>query len=305
MVSSPTPGYRGRFAPSPTGPLHFGSLIAAVGSFLQARSQQGEWLVRMEDLDPPREVQGAADDILRTLEALGLQWDGAIMYQSQRADAYEAALDQLAQQQHSYVCTCSRKDIEETASAGAEGHIYPGTCRTASVIATGEYALRVKTRNETTCFHDAWQGAQQQNLSSETGDFVIKRKDGLYAYQLAVVVDDAAQGITEVVRGSDLLVSTLRQIYLQQLLGYTTPCYAHLPIAVTAQQEKLSKQTHAPAVDPHHAVPLLIRVLDFLHQPVDPVLADASLDEFWAWAIRNWQPARIPARHAIQAPVSL
>ncbi len=304
MPSSTHSTYRGRFAPSPTGPLHFGSLVAAAGSFLQARSQRGVWLLRMEDLDPPREVTGAADDILRTLEAFGMHWDSEVMYQSQRADAYEEALALLVHQQHSYPCTCSRREIDETASVGIEGNIYPGTCRTTPAKPASEHALRVKTKDEITCFHDSWQGKQQQNLNTDIGDYIVKRKGGLYAYQLAVVVDDAAQGITEVVRGSDLLASTPRQIYLQQLLGYTQPRYAHLPMAVTPQQEKLSKHTHAPAVDPRHAVTHLIQVLEFLQQPVDPALSHASVDEFWAWAIENWQPDAVPARDTIEAPVS-
>lgn len=304
MASSTPSTYRGRFAPSPTGPLHFGSLVAAVGSLLQARSQQGKWLLRMEDLDPPREVAGAADNILRTLEAFGMYWDADIMYQSQRTEAYEQALDLLAQQQHSYPCTCSRREIDETASAGIEGNIYPGTCRITPAKPESEYALRIRTKDEITRFHDSWQGVQQQNLYTDIGDFIVKRKDSLYAYQLAVVVDDAAQGITEIVRGSDLLGSTPRQIYLQQLLAYTQPRYAHLPMAVTAQQEKLSKHTHAPAVDPKYAVTHLIQVLEFLQQAVDPGLPDASVDEFWAWAIKNWQPDAVPARYSIEAPVS-
>jgi glutamyl-Q tRNA(Asp) synthetase len=217
------PRYRGRFAPSPTGPLHFGSLVAAVGSFLQARAQRGEWLVRVEDLDPPREVKGAADDILRTLERLGLQWDGVAMYQSARTAAYDHAINELRRANALYACACSRREIADSSLPGIEGPVYPGTCRRGLPGARDGRALRVRTDGARVAFEDRWQGRLENSLEPEFGDFVVRRADGLTAYQLAVVVDDAAQGITEVVRGADLLYSTPRQLHLQTLLALPAP----------------------------------------------------------------------------------
>src|SRR5438477_3772932 len=279
--------YTGRFAPSPTGPMHFGSLVAAVASWLDARAAGGRWLVRIEDLDRPRCLPGAAEEILRSLERLGLGWDGEIVYQSARQDLYLDALRRL--QGHTYWCNCARAEISD-ASLGlaADGaHIYPGTCRAAG-LAAGR-AQRIRTRAETIRFIDRLQGDQSQVLESELGDFVLYRAEGMYAYQLAVVVDDAAQGVTDVVRGADLLDSTPRQIYLQRLLRVPTPRYLHVPAAVNAAGEKLSKQTGALPVDPTWAS--VRRALDFLGQPPSD-----SLEE----AVRTWDPARIPARRALQ-----
>lgn len=299
MVNKGT--YRGRFAPSPTGPLHFGSLLAALGSYLQARSRYGEWLVRMEDIDPPREVAGAADAILRTLEAYGLYWDGTVLYQSRRSEAYLDAIETLLRTKRAYHCTCSRKAIAEYQSAhGRPGHIYPGLCRTANNPSRPDAAIRVNIDGTTTItFTDRLQGEVLQNLRDEVGDFVIRRADGLFAYQLAVVVDDAAQGITEVVRGSDLLDSTPRQIFLQQSLNLPTPHYLHLPVAVNEQGQKLSKQTFAPALDDKNPLPTLITALAFLGQKPTPELAYASVEELLQWATRHWRPNAIPARLGI------
>ena len=245
--------YIGRFAPSPTGPLHFGSLVAAIASFLEAKAQGGKWLVRMEDLDKPREMAGAADDILRTLEGFGFEWSGEVIYQSQRAAIYEAALNTLETKKLIYPCTCSRKEIADSLTlTSIEGKIYPKTCLTHAPRPNIHAALRAITLDKNIQFNDAIQSQNKdmlsQNLAKEIGDFVLKRADGFYAYQLAVVVDDAAQGVTHVVRGADLLDSTPRQIYLQQLLNFPTPNYAHVPIAVNKNGEKLSKQTLAAPI---------------------------------------------------------
>jgi glutamyl-Q tRNA(Asp) synthetase len=298
---TPTTRYRGRFAPSPTGPLHFGSLVAAVGSYLQARSRKGEWLVRLEDLDPPREVAGASDDILRTLEAYGLHWDHAVVYQSRRRDAYVAAIDRLRTSEALYACACTRREIADSSLSGTEGPVYPGTCRTGVAAGRHARALRVRTDDAHVTFEDALQGRYESRLEREVGDFVVRRADGCYAYQLAVVVDDAEQGVTEVVRGADLLGSTARQIHLQRLLGFPTPRYAHLPAAVNAAGEKLSKQTFAPAVPRAAPLPVLVRVLQFLGQPVAPEVRDGDLESFWRWAIGQWRLEQVPRRREILA----
>ena len=292
MTGSPC---RGRFAPSPTGPLHFGSLLAAVGSFLDARAQHGSWLLRMEDLDPPREMPGAADDILRTLEAFGLHWDGEVMYQSHRHAAYQAALDELEQRQHLYPCGCSRREIQAQAVDGRPA-IYPGTCRNGLPPGREARAVRIRVPDASIRFDDRLQGSMEMNLAGQSGDFILRRADGQFAYHLAMVIDDAAQGITDIVRGADLLDCTAPQIFLQQTLGYTTPRYLHLPVVVNTQGEKLSKQTHAPAVTAEHAIATLGRVLQRLGQ----VLPDAdTLDDFWRQAIQNWQVTRIPRTRSI------
>ena len=293
------PPYIGRFAPSPTGPLHFGSLIAAVGSYLQARSRGGRWLVRMEDLDPPREVAGAADDILRTLECYGFEWDGPVMYQSMRSEVYRAALEDLIRAGHAYECGWTRQEIAAHGLNGIEGAIYPGTCREGLPAGKVARAVRLRTHNELIHFEDAIQGRIEQRLESEIGDFVVLRADGLFAYQLAVVIDDAAQGITEVVRGSDLLDSTARQIYLQQLLGLPTPTYMHLPVAVNRDGQKLSKQTRARALPKAHPAATLVTVLAFLNQRPPTELAEENLDAVWQWALKHWNLAAIPRTRAI------
>jgi len=286
--------YRGRFAPSPTGPLHFGSLVAAAGSFLEARTRGGDWLVRMEDLDPPRVVPGAADDILRTLEACGMTWDGAVARQSARSDAYHNALHRLRGTGLVYPCACSRREIADSAIAGTEGPVYPGTCRGGIAAGRGARALRLDTRGAAVAFEDALQGRIAAALEQECGDFVLYRYDGVVAYQLAVVVDDAGEGITDIVRGADLLGSTPRQIYVQQLLGLPQPRYAHLPVAVNAAGEKLSKQTLAARLDAAKPLPALVAALSFLGQQPPGGLARATVRELWAWAIENWRLDRVP-----------
>lgn len=293
--------YRGRFAPSPTGPLHFGSLVAAVGSYLEARTHQGQWLIRMEDLDPPREMPGAADGILAALEAYGFEWDGPVVFQSRRSEAYEAALAQLGQAGLLYPCACTRKEISDSALQGIEGPVYPGTCRN-GLHGREPRAWRIRTTMEAIAFDDAVQGPQSQNLERDIGDFVLKRADGLSAYQLAVVVDDAAQDIDHVVRGADLLASTPRQIWLQRLLGLPTPHYAHLPVVVNERGEKLSKQTLAGPLDLTHPSRQLWQALDFLGQHPPAALTEAPLADLWAWALAHWSARNIPAVHGSQYP---
>jgi glutamyl-Q tRNA(Asp) synthetase len=282
--------YAGRFAPSPTGPLHFGSLVAALASWLDARAARGRWLVRMEDLDAPRQQQGAADLILRTLERFGLNWDAPVLYQSLRLRNYEAALEKL--RLHTYWCGCTRREISDSslgiATDGAR--IYPGTCRAGLPPGKAARALRVKTGSEPVSFTDRVQGVQAQTLENDIGDFVVYRADGQFAYQLAVVVDDADQGITDVVRGADLLDSTARQIHLQRLLGYPTPRYLHVPAAVNAAGEKLSKQTGARPIDAAHREQAICKALRFLGQA-----PTTDLEE----AIASWDATRIPRRRAI------
>lgn len=277
----PQPQYIGRFAPSPTGPLHFGSLVAAVASYLDAHAHQGQWLVRMEDVDTPRCIPGAADSILRTLEAFGLHWHGPVLYQSARGVAYQAALDQLIAQGHAFPCACTRKEVGDAP--------YPGTCRE-GLRGKPARAYRLRVNSETIAFEDRLQGPYSANLETECGDFVLLRADGLWAYQLAVVVDDEAQGVTDVVRGADLLDSTPRQIHLQRCLGYRPLRYLHVPVALGEHGEKLSKQTLAPALDNYDAPRLLRQALRFLGQDA-PAL---PLSELWAWARVHWRPDALP-----------
>ncbi len=294
--------YRGRFAPSPTGPLHFGSLVAAVGSFLEARTRGGEWLVRMEDLDPPRIVPGAADDILRTLQACGMEWDGAVATQSTRHDAYHSALHRLREKGLVYPCACSRREIADSAIAGVEGLVYPGTCRAGLPAGKSARALRIGTRGARAAFDDALQGHIAQDVERDFGDFVLYRADDVFAYQLAVVVDDAEQGITNIVRGADLLASTPRQIYLQQLLGLPRPRYGHLPVAVNASGEKLSKQTFAAPIDAGDPSPALVAALSFLGQEPPAGLAHGTVKELWDWALKSWSLIRVPRVASALAP---
>lgn len=295
------PPYRGRFAPSPTGPLHFGSLVAAVGSFLDARAHGGEWLLRMEDVDTPRNVAGAAEGILATLEAYGFEWDGPVLWQSTRFDAYAEALQRLIDAGLAYGCGCSRKEIADSGSHPAidGGLAYPGICRNGLPAGRSARAWRLRVNDEVISFIDRLQGAVTQHLESDIGDFVLRRADGLFAYQLAVAVDDEFQAISDIVRGADLLASTPRQIWLQRCLGYATPRYAHLPVASNAAGEKLSKQTLAPALDCRQAGATLVRALDFLGQAVPVEVAKAPLAEVWAWAHAHWSFAAIPCRAAI------
>ena len=282
--------YIGRFAPSPSGPLHAGSLVAALASYLDARAHRGTWLLRIEDIDEMRTVPGAVAAIMQTLAAFGMQHDGAVLMQSQRKDLYQAACDRLTA--HVYPCGCTRKEIADSrlgiAADGAA--IYPGTCRHG--IAAGKTARTLRLRvpdagqaDEAITFDDRWLGPLTQHLATEVGDFVLKRADGYWAYQLAVVVDDADQGVTHIVRGTDLLESTGRQIYLQRLLGLPTPSYMHVPVVLNESGEKLSKQTGAQALDLAHPLDELLRAARFLGLPI----ADAqSLADFWRLAIAAW-----------------
>lgn len=291
--------YVGRFAPSPTGPLHFGSLVAAVASYCDAKANQGRWLVRMEDVDKPREMPGAADDILHTLHAFGFEWDGEVVYQSERNALYQQAFQQLLDMKLIYPCSCSRKEIADSATHGIEGLVYAGTCRAGMLQHKTQHAWRVSVTDEILSFNDAIQGQQSQQLNRDIGDFVLKRADGLFAYQLAVVVDDANQQITHIVRGADLLNSTPRQIYLQQLLGLAQPHYAHIPLAVNSDGEKLSKQNLALPINKEHAPQLIFDALLFLGQNPPPTLKQNSLPEIWQWAIHNWQLSKISRRLSI------
>jgi glutamyl-Q tRNA(Asp) synthetase len=293
--------YQGRFAPSPTGPLHFGSLVAALGSYLDARSHQGKWLVRVEDLDPPREVPGAADEILRTLDAFGFEWDGPVAYQSRRLAAYQAILEDLLRERQAFGCACTRKEIAEAGRAGAEGPIYPGTCRDGPRHGRKPRSIRVRTEGIGVAFRDRIRGLVSQALETDVGDFVIRRSDGLFAYQLAVVVDDAWQGITQVVRGADLLLSTPRQIHLQRLLGLYTPGYAHLPLATDVQGRKLSKQDGDLPVTRQQPLQALLAAYRFLGQEL-PAEGLGSLGEFWEWSVGHWDLARIPACMGLPVP---
>ena len=293
---------RGRFAPSPTGPLHFGSLVAALASWLNARHAGGQWLLRMEDIDPPREVPGAADSILRSLERLGLGWDGPVLYQSSRREAYQAALEQLQHAGHIFPCGCNRKQIAAAGLRGPEGPVYPGTCRQGLPPGQRMRMLRVRVDDADICFDDGCQGRQCQNLARDTGDFVVLRFDGIHAYQLAVVVDDAWQGVSEVVRGCDLLLSTGRQIWLQQLLGLPRPGYMHIPLAVRGDGPKLSKSAGDAPLDQWPPGLLLDHALGFLGQPVTEEFAPDTVGERLDFALAHWDPARIPARRSLPAP---
>jgi glutamyl-Q tRNA(Asp) synthetase len=281
------PAYRGRFAPTPSGPLHFGSLVAALGSFLDARSQGGEWLLRMEDVDPPRVVPGAADAILRTLDAYGFEWDGSVMWQGRRSEAYQAALDRLADIGRVYGCTCSRKTLAEGTRRGVDGFVYPGTCRGRQP--RSGVAQRLSVPEERVVFQDALLGRVACDVARECGDFVLKRADGVFTYQLAVVVDDAEQGITHVVRGADLLASTPRQWVLQEAMGYPVPVYMHLPVALDDEGFKLSKQTRAAPLDDAHPLPALLQAAGFLEMGLEPV---GSVAEFWAQAREVWHSGK-------------
>lgn len=281
--------YIGRFAPSPTGSVHFGTLIAAVGSYLQAKKNNGNWLIRMEDVDVTRKVDGSDTEILNTLEAFGFEWHGEVIYQSKQTEYYENALEKLINQSLVFPCTCSRKQLTKT-----DSDVYPGICRDRKLPEKNEHALRLSARNITTDFDDAVMGAQSQNIAQQCGDFIIKRRDGLFAYQLAVVVDDALQNITEIVRGADLLELTPRQIYLQQLLGYPTPAYCHMPLAVDTDGNKISKSEGATEVDIKNREKLMCSVLEFLGQNPPADLSGSSINDIWKWATDNWNINQVP-----------
>jgi glutamyl-Q tRNA(Asp) synthetase len=287
------PAYRGRFAPSPTGPLHFGSLVAALASWLDARAQGGQWLVRIEDVDAPRTVPGAAEEILRALDDFGLHRDGVVVWQSHRLALYEEALERLRARGAVYRCRCSRKEVADSGLAGVEGVIYPGTCKALAIGSDVAGAERLSVGDARIEFNDRVQGPVSQDLAGEIGDFVLKRRDALHAYQLAAVVDDAEQAITDVVRGADLLHSTPRQILLQRMLGFATPRYLHFPVATDQRGEKLSKQNLTAPVDARKAAALLVAALGFLGQTRPACL---SPREVLAAALQGWDPARIPRR---------
>jgi glutamyl-Q tRNA(Asp) synthetase len=291
--------YRGRFAPTPSGPLHFGSMVVAVGSYLDAKSQGGIWTLRIDDLDPPRVAPGSIDSILRCLEKFHMGWDGEVAFQSAREDAYRAALDRLRALGLVYPCACSRKEIGDAGREGVDGAVYPGTCRNGVPPGRKAGAWRVRTTAAPVEFMDLLQGHVSQDLEHEIGDFVLLRADGIYAYHLACAVDDDAQGITHVVRGADLLTSTPRQIYLQRLLGLSTPAYLHLPIALDSAGEKLSKQTLARPVDPDRADIVLADVLGFLQQAPPVEVCAEGIAAVWHWALANWRRDRLPKKAGV------
>jgi glutamyl-Q tRNA(Asp) synthetase len=287
--------YRGRFAPSPTGAVHYGTLVAAVGSYLQAKKNSGKWFLRIDDIDLTRKIEGADTAIIETLEAFGFEWHGEIIYQSSQTKYYQQALEQLMSQSLVFPCLCSRKQL-----AASNSEVYPGTCRHRQLPENKQHALRIRAKNIDISFNDAVMGAQRQNIEKQCGDFIIKRRDGLFAYQLAIVVDDAMQNISEIVRGGDLLDSTPRQIYLQQLLHYPTPAYCHLPLAIDAAGNKISKSTGATRINIENKEKLLLSVLDFLGQQPPDELAKCALNDIWAWAIKHWQISLVPAVTCIQ-----
>lgn len=287
-ANSSSSQYIGRFAPSPTGPLHFGSLLAALASYVDAKSQDGLWLMRMEDLDPPREPPGTAELILNQLLELGLEWDGPVLYQSSRLDVYQRALNQLNSEELCFFCDCTRPRIKSL------GSVYDGHCRIRNLENSAQTATRLKVSNSSITFNDVIQGKYSQNLERDVGDFVIRRKDGLFAYQLAVVIDDAHQGINHVVRGYDLLDSTPRQIYIQQLMNLPTPCYAHIPIVVNEQGQKLSKQHFADPIDTSNASEQVFAALSFLNHHPPLSLKKASCKSILEWAMTSWDIHAIP-----------
>lgn len=284
----PASRYVGRFAPTPSGYLHFGSLVAAVASYLDARAVGGKWLVRMEDLDPPREMPGAQAAILETLERYGFEWDGPVERQSERGEAYAAQVEQWLRSGLAYACTCSRKQLEGT------GGIYPGTCRDAQHDWHGDVAIRIRVPELEYRFTDRLQGEFRQHLGREVGDFIIRRRDGLFAYQLAVVLDDAWQGVTDIVRGADLLDNTPRQLYLQELLGIAVPCYLHVPLIIQPDGHKLGKSYRSPPLEADQAAPLLVRALKALGQNPPAELLQATPRDVLAWGIANWDATAIP-----------
>ena len=302
MKATPSnkPTVVGRFAPSPTGPLHLGSLVAALGSYLMAKSCGGQWLLRMEDLDLPRTVPGIADDMLATLEILGFQWDGEVVYQSRRSEYYREAAEELVLRGLAYACGCTRSEIAQIASAPHEDVIvYPGICRTGLPSEKVERALRVKVYDEVISFDDCIMGRYSQRLSASCGDFVIHRADGPYAYHLAVVVDDAAAGVNQVVRGADLLSSTPRQIYLQRVFEYATPGYCHLPLVMGPRGSKLSKRDNAVSLAAGRDLAreggaLLISALRFLGQNPPPAMEGASPAEILQWGVAGFDPSAVP-----------
>ena len=295
--------YRGRFAPSPTGPLHFGSLVAAVASYADARAADGRWLLRIEDVDVPRARPGAADRILAALERLGFEWDGPVWRQSDRTASYEDAHARLRGQHLAYPCVCTRAERAGDPTGRIGERVYPGVCASgvdAPRASRRRRAIRVRVPGSPIVIGDRLQGLVEQALAADVGDFIVRRSDGLFAYQLAVVIDDAAQRITDVVRGADLLASTPRQVFLQRALGLPTPRYLHVPVAIDAHGNKLSKQAGAHAL-PDAPVPALLAAWRFLDQRA-PEPMPASVAEFWSWARGNWRPALLPPVSMLPAP---
>ncbi|WP_410498185.1 tRNA glutamyl-Q(34) synthetase GluQRS [Chitinibacter sp. S2-10] len=291
--------YVGRFAPSPTGLLHMGSLMAAVASFLEARIRGGQWLLRIEDLDPPREFAGAANSFLQTLSRFGLCWDGEPVWQSSRSQRYEEVLAILLEQGLAYPCRCTRKMLQQDGLIGVDGMRYSGRCRAAGLLHEGRVAYRLRVPDAVCVVHDRVQGNITQNLQADVGDFVLKRADQYWAYQLAVVVDDADTGVTHIVRGADLLDSTPRQRYLQQILGLPQPEYLHIPVIANERGEKLSKQTLAPALRSGAEVTQLWQALYLLWQSPPERLRSGSLEQLWEWALQSWDVRKIPAKRSV------
>lgn len=286
--SAPQP-YIGRFAPTPSGPLHFGSLVAALASYLDAHAHGGQWLLRMEDIDPPRCQAGASDDILYTLEAFGLHWHGEVLYQSQQQHHYQQALAELQQQGRLFYCTCSRSQLK--------GHdTYPGHCRGQQHHPQEPHSTRIRVPNQRLGFDDIFQPNYTENLLHQVGDFILQRKDGPFAYQLAVVVDDALQGVNHVIRGADLYNQTPRQIFLQECLGYDTPTYGHIPLIMSPQGQKLSKQNLATAIQAQQAPQLITTALLRLGQALPQELHKAGIESQLDWAISNWQRPSVPSQ---------
>lgn len=294
MIRTDHSVYTGRFAPSPSGPLHFGSLVCALASYIEAKRNNGRWLVRIEDIDPPREQAGASDEILRCLDAHGLHWDDEVRYQSRRSDAYWEILDWLKKEDLTYPCTCTRKRLAPLQGA------YDGHCRSTPADADTPAALRLKVNNlpqpfsavsSRIHFTDNIKGDQHEDLVHTSGDFVIHRKDGFFAYQLAVVVDDINQGVTHIVRGDDLLDTTAKQIYLYQLLGRPAPEYSHIPVVLDANGNKLSKQNHAPPLDHEHATKNLAAALDYLGIPIPKELKTETRETVLSWALKQARSA--------------
>ena len=301
--------YRGRFAPSPSGPLHFGSLVAAVASWLEARVRSGEWLLRIEDLDPPREKPGAADDILAELDRLGLHWDGAVLRQSTRLDAYRAELDRLAADGLLRNCTCTRAALaalpENQRRVSGDELYHPPQCLAAAGTPAAGAARRFLVPDRDVQFVDRVQGLQVINVARCVGDFLLKRRDGLFAYQLAVVVDDAEQGISDIVRGADLLSSTPRQILLQRALGLPSVTYMHVPLAVGRDGLKLSKSEDAPGLMLAAPARQAVAALEFLGQEPPSELARGGVAEVWGWAVTHWHPERVAGLVSRLAPAAL
>ncbi len=284
---------RGRFAPTPSGPLHFGSLVAALASYLDVRSREGKWLLRIDDLDKDREVAGAREAILDDLVALGFHWDGPVHTQHDRGKRYREAADQLLAKGLAFPCACTRKDIQEKSGPGEPSAIYPGTCRNGLPSGKEARSIRLHVPDQVIEFEDQWAGVTRQDMTREIGDFVIWRVEDIASYHLATVLDDADAGITRVVRGADLLDSTPRQILLQRLLGLPTPAYAHFPLVHAEDGRKLGKQTHAPRIDTSRPAETLSMALAFLHQSPPVTLSSAPLDDVWQWALTHWDPQAI------------